>query len=83
MISLVAERIAELLHISIEEAEKIAPQLQHEIFLNNIIISLNVVLCVVFFSTLLIVIVIDEREKKYSNLLFGHVEYLQSRFWRC
>lgn len=28
MISLVVERIAELLHISIEQAEKIAPQLQ-------------------------------------------------------
>lgn len=30
MISLVAERIAELLHISIEQAEKIAPQLEHD-----------------------------------------------------
>lgn len=82
MISLVAERIAELLHISIEKAEKIAPQLQHEIFLNNIIVSLNVVLVVVFFSTFLIVLSIDE-DKKYSSLWFGHVEYLQSRFWCC
>nr|DAX94621.1 MAG TPA: hypothetical protein [Caudoviricetes sp.] len=70
MINLVAERIAELLHISIEQAEKIAPQLQHEIFLNNIIISLNVVLCVVFFSTLLIVIVIDEREKIFKSIVW-------------
>lgn len=70
MISLVAERIAELLHISIEQAEKIAPQLQHEIFLNNIIIGLNVVLVVVFFSTLLIVLVIDEREKIFKPIVW-------------
>lgn len=70
MISLVAERIAELLHISIEQAEKIAPQLQHEIFLNNIIIGLNVVLIVVFISTLLIVLVIDEREKIFKPIVW-------------
>ena len=70
MISLVAERIAELLHISIEQAEKIAPQLQHEIFLNNIIIGLNVVLVVVFFSTLLIVLAIDEREKIFKPIVW-------------
>lgn len=70
MISLVAERIAELLHISIEQAEKIAPQLQYEIFLNNIIIGLNVVLVVVFFSTLLIVLVIDEREKIFKPIVW-------------
>nr|DAX51020.1 MAG TPA: hypothetical protein [Caudoviricetes sp.] len=70
MISLVAERIAELLHISIEQAEKIVPQLQHEIFLNNIIIGLNVVLVVVFFSTLLIVLVIDEREKIFKPIVW-------------
>lgn len=70
MISLVAERIAELLHISIEQAEKIAPQLQHEIFLNNIIVSLNVVLVVVFFSTFLIVISIDEDEKIFKSMVW-------------
>ena len=70
MISLVAERIAELLHISIEQAEKIAPQLQHEIFLNNIIVSLNVVLVVVFFSTFLIVISIDEDEKIFKPMVW-------------
>lgn len=70
MISLVAERIAELLHISIEQAEKIAPQLQHEIFLNNIIVSLNVVLVVVFFSTFLIVILIDEDEKIFKPMVW-------------
>ena len=70
MISLVAERIAELLHISIEKAEKIAPQLQHEIFLNNIIVSLNVVLVVVFFSTFLIVLSIDEDEKIFKPMVW-------------
>lgn len=70
MISLVAERIAELLHISIEQAEKIAPQLQHEIFLNNIIVSLNVVLVVVFFSTFLIVLSIDEDEKIFKSMVW-------------
>lgn len=70
MISLVAERIAELLHISIEQAEKIAPQLQHEIFLNNIIVSLNVVLIVVFFSTFLIVLSIDEDEKIFKPMVW-------------
>lgn len=70
MISLVAERIAELLHISIEQAEKIAPQLQHEIFLNNIIVSLNVVLVVVFFSTFLIVLLIDEDEKIFKPMVW-------------
>nr|DAI20106.1 MAG TPA: hypothetical protein [Caudoviricetes sp.]DAN63726.1 MAG TPA: hypothetical protein [Caudoviricetes sp.] len=70
MISLVAERIAELLHISIEQAEKIAPQLQHEIFLNNIIVSLNVVLVVVFFSTFLIVLSIDEDEKIFKPMVW-------------
>lgn len=70
MINLVAERIAELLHISIEQAEKIAPQLQHEIFLNNIIIGLNVVLVVVFFSTLLIVLAIDEDEKMFKPIVW-------------
>lgn len=70
MISLVAERIAELLHISIEQAEKIAPQLQHEIFLNNIIVSLNVVLVVVFFSTFLIVLSIDEDEKMFKPMVW-------------
>lgn len=70
MISLVAERIAELLHISIEQAEKIAPQLQHEIFLNNIIVSLNVVLVVVFFSTFLIVLSIDEYEKIFKPMVW-------------
>ena len=69
MISLVAERIAELLHISIEQAEKIAPQLQHEIFLNNIIVSLNVVLIVVFFSTFLIILSIDEDEKIFKPMV--------------
>ena len=71
MISLVAERIAELLHISIEQAEKIAPQLQHEIFLNNIIVSLNVVLVVVFFSTFLIVLSIDEDEKIFKPMVWA------------
>lgn len=70
MISLVAERIAELLHISIEQAEKIAPQLQHEIFLNNIIVSLNVVLVVVFFSTFLIILSIDEDEKIFKPMVW-------------
>lgn len=70
MISLVAERIAELLHISIEQAEKIDPQLQHEIFLNNIIVSLNVVLVVVFFSTFLIVLSIDEDEKIFKPMVW-------------
>lgn len=70
MISLVAERIAELLHISIKQAEKIAPQLQHEIFLNNIIVSLNVVLVVVFFSTFLIVLSIDEDEKIFKPMVW-------------
>lgn len=70
MISLVAERIAELLHISIEQAEKIAPQLQHEIFLNNIIIGLNVVLVVVFFSTFLIILAIDEDEKIFKPIVW-------------
>lgn len=70
MISLVAERIAELLHISIEQAEKIAPQLQHEIFLNNIIVSLNVVLVVVFFSTFWIVLSIDEDEKMFKPMVW-------------
>ena len=70
MISLVVERIAELLHISIEQAEKIAPQLQHEIFLNNIIVSLNVVLVVVFFSTFLIVLSIDEDEKIFKPMVW-------------
>lgn len=70
MISLVAERIAELLHISIEQAEKIASQLQHEIFLNNIIVSLNVVLVVVFFSTFLIVLSIDEDEKIFKPMVW-------------
>ena len=70
MISLVAERIAELLHISIEQAEKIAPQLQHEIFLNNIIIGLNVVLIVVFFSTFLIILAIDEDEKIFKPIVW-------------
>lgn len=70
MISLVAERIAELLHIPIEQAEKIAPQLQHEIFLNNIIVSLNVVLVVVFFSTFLIVLSIDEDEKIFKPMVW-------------
>lgn len=71
MISLVAERIAELLHISIEQAEKIAPQLQHEIFLNNIIVSLNVVLVVVFFSTFLIVLSIDEDGKIFKPMVWA------------
>lgn len=70
MINLVAERIAELLHISIEQAEKIAPQLQHEIFLNNIIIGLNVVLVVVFFLTSLIVLSIDEDEKIFKPMIW-------------
>jgi len=70
MISLVAERIAELLHISIEQAEKIAPQLQHEIFLNNIIVSLNVVLVVVFFSTFLIILSIDDDEKIFKPMVW-------------
>ena len=70
MISLVAERIAELLHISIEQAEKIAPQLQHEIFLNNIIVSLNVVLVVVFFSTFLIILSIDEDEQIFKPMVW-------------
>nr|DAS24267.1 MAG TPA: hypothetical protein [Caudoviricetes sp.] len=82
MISLVAERIAELLHISIEQAEKIAPQLQHEIFLNNIIVSLNVVLVVVFFSTFLIIISIDEDEKIFKSMFWGRQGELLYRFKR-
>jgi hypothetical protein len=70
MISLVAERIAELLHISIEQAEKIAPQLQHEIFLNNIIVSTLIVLFVVFSSTLLLVLVIDEYAKIFKPIVW-------------
>lgn len=72
MISLVAERIAELLHISIEQAEKIAPQLQYEIFLNNIITATLVVLIVVFASTFLIVLAVDEYEK-----------YFKPTVWTC
>lgn len=71
MINLVAERIAELLHISIEQAEKIAPQLQHEIFLNNIIIATLVVLVIVFASTFLIVLAIDEYEKIFKPTVWA------------
>lgn len=71
MISLVAERIAELLHISIEQAEKIAPQLQHEIFLNNIIITTLVVLIIAFASTFLIVLSIDEYEKIFKPTVWA------------
>lgn len=70
MISLVAERIAELLHISIEQAEKIAPQLQHEIFLNSVIIATLVILFVVFFSTILLVLAIDEHTKIFKPIVW-------------
>nr|DAS76281.1 MAG TPA: hypothetical protein [Caudoviricetes sp.] len=69
MISLVAERIAELLHISIEQAEKIAPQLQHEIFLNSVIVATLVILVIVFFATFLIVLAIDEDEKIFKPMV--------------
>ena len=70
MISLVAERIAELLHISIEQAEKIAPQLEHEIFLNSIIVVTLVILVVVFFLTIMIVLAIDEYSKAFKPFVW-------------
>ena len=71
MISLVAERIEELLHISIEQAEKIAPQLQHEIFLNSVIVATFVILVIVFFATFLIVLAIDEDEKAFKPTVWA------------
>ena len=70
MISLVAERIAELLHISIEQAEKIAPQLEHEIFLNSVIVATLVILVVVFFLTIMIVLAIDEYSKAFKSIVW-------------
>ena len=70
MISLVAERIAELLHISIEQAEKIAPQLEHEIFLNSVIVATLVILVVVFFLTFMIVVSIDEYSKAFKPIVW-------------
>lgn len=70
MISLVAERIAELLHISIEQTEKIAPQLEHEIFLNSVIVATLVILVVVFFLTIMIVLAIDEYSKAFKPIVW-------------
>nr|DAV68544.1 MAG TPA: hypothetical protein [Caudoviricetes sp.] len=63
---LVARRIAELLKITIHEAEKLVPILQNEIFLNNMIIANLVIWFVIFISSLLIVLATDEYEKRFK-----------------
>ena len=63
---LVARRIAELLKITIHEAEKLVPILQNEIFLNNLIIANLVIWFVIFISSLLIVLATDEYERRFK-----------------
>ena len=48
MTHLVAEKLAKLLKISIEQADKIAPQLQHEILIDTIASSIFSLFLIVF-----------------------------------
>nr|DAP80840.1 MAG TPA: hypothetical protein [Caudoviricetes sp.] len=67
----VVRRIAEMFNMSIEEAYKIAPKLQNEIFLNNIITASMVILIIVLFSSFLLALVIDEYEKAFKPAVWA------------
>lgn len=67
----VVRRIAEMFNMSIEEAYKIAPKLQNEIFINNIITAVMVILIIVLFSSFLLVLVIDEYEKAFKPFVWA------------
>lgn len=60
MTHLVAEKLAKLLKISIEQAEKIAPQLQHEILIDTIAGSLFSLFTIAFLLSLFAVLFIFE-----------------------
>lgn len=60
MTHLVAEKLAKLLKISIEQAEKIAPQLQHEILIDTIASSIFSLFLIVFLLSLFAVLFILE-----------------------
>ena len=57
----VVRRIAELLKITMEEAEKLVPILQNEMIIANLVIWF-----VIFISSLLIVLATDEYEKRFK-----------------
>lgn len=60
MIGIVSERIAKILNITIEQAEKIAPQLQHEILVDTIASTLFLLFTIVFLLSLFSVLFIFE-----------------------
>lgn len=67
MTHLVAEKLAKLLKISIEQAEKIAPQLQHEILIDTIagtVFSIFVITLIV--SLLAVLFVFEEYDDMFK-----------------
>lgn len=77
MTHLVAEKLAKLLKISIEQAEKITPQLQHEILIDTIAGSLFSLFFIVFLSSLLAVLFIFE---EYDDLFKPSVWIIRISF---
>lgn len=77
MTHLIAEKLAKLLKISIEQAEKIAPQLQHEILIDTIASTLFSLFVIVFLLSLFAVLFIFE---EYDNLFKPSVWVIRISF---
>lgn len=70
MISIVSERLARLLDITIEQAEKIAPQLQNEVTIEAVIIMIASITAVVFGLSLLLVAIMETYDEHFKVVVW-------------
>lgn len=70
MISIVSERVAKLLNITIEQAEKIVPQLQHEITIDAVFTMIGVITAIVFGLSLFLVFLLEEYDDHFKAVVW-------------
>lgn len=70
MTHLVAEKLAKLLKISIEQAEKIAPQLQNEVTAEAVLTMIVAIAGVVFGLSLLLVAIMETYDEHFKIVVW-------------
>lgn len=70
MTHLVAEKLAKLLKISIEQAEKIAPQLQNEVTAEAVLTMIVAITGVIFGLSLLLVVIMETYDEHFKIVVW-------------
>lgn len=70
MISIVSERLARLLNITVEQAEKIAPQLQNEVNAESVLTMIVAIAGVVFGLSLLLVAIMETYDEHFKIVVW-------------